>query len=141
MEGCISPSIMKDSFAGYSNLGWQLFSFRTWNATFQVLFAFSFCWRICCCSDELELKTVSYFILSLFCSSALSCPVPLLFSNVLPLSLQNIVFLLFLRLFLFMEWTKSFYSTILPTSVFIHPRMTLVKFFPYLGLNSITKRI
>jgi hypothetical protein len=40
MEGFffISPSIMKDSFAGYSNVGWQLFSFR--NTSFHAFLAF-----------------------------------------------------------------------------------------------------
>jgi hypothetical protein len=36
----ISPSIMKDSFAGYGNLGWLLFSFRAWNTSFYALLAF-----------------------------------------------------------------------------------------------------
>jgi hypothetical protein len=31
---------MKDSFAGYGNLGWQLFSFRAWDISFYDLLAF-----------------------------------------------------------------------------------------------------
>jgi hypothetical protein len=36
----ISPSFVKNSFAGYRNLGWQLFSFRTWNKSFHFLLTF-----------------------------------------------------------------------------------------------------
>jgi hypothetical protein len=36
----ISPSILKDSFAGYINLGFYLFSFRLWNISIHVLLAF-----------------------------------------------------------------------------------------------------
>jgi hypothetical protein len=36
----ISPSIRKDSFAGYSSLGWQLLSFRAWILSFYDLVAF-----------------------------------------------------------------------------------------------------
>jgi hypothetical protein len=38
-EVFISLSIMKDSFAGYSNIYWQVFSFRTWNRPFHALLA------------------------------------------------------------------------------------------------------
>jgi hypothetical protein len=37
MEVFISPSIMNDGFAGYSNLGWQLFPFRVWNTSLYAL--------------------------------------------------------------------------------------------------------
>lgn len=35
----VSPSLLKDSFAEYSNFDWQLFSFTTGNMTFCTLFA------------------------------------------------------------------------------------------------------
>ena len=33
----VCPSILKDSSAGYSNLGWLLFAFRAWDMLFQAL--------------------------------------------------------------------------------------------------------
>jgi hypothetical protein len=36
----ISPSIMKDGFAGYSNPGWQFYSFRASNTLPHVILAF-----------------------------------------------------------------------------------------------------
>ena len=36
----ICPSILNDSFAGYSNLGCRSLPFMTWNTTFQPLLAY-----------------------------------------------------------------------------------------------------
>jgi hypothetical protein len=35
----ISPSVVKDSFAGFSNFGWQSFSFRAYNTSFHAILA------------------------------------------------------------------------------------------------------
>jgi hypothetical protein len=43
----ISPSILKEQFAGYSSLGWQLFSFRDWNISSQALLTHNLYWEIC----------------------------------------------------------------------------------------------
>ena len=36
----ICPSILNDSFAGYSNLGWRSLAFMTWNTSFKSLLAY-----------------------------------------------------------------------------------------------------
>ena len=36
----IYPSILNDSFAGLSNLGFRSLPFMTWNTSFQPLFAY-----------------------------------------------------------------------------------------------------
>jgi hypothetical protein len=37
----ISLTILKDNFAEYSNLSWQLFTFRPWNISFHALLVFT----------------------------------------------------------------------------------------------------
>ena len=44
-EHLICPSILNDSFAGYSNLGWRSLPFMTLNASFQPLLACKFLLR------------------------------------------------------------------------------------------------
>jgi hypothetical protein len=71
----ISTSTMKYSFAGFSNLGWQLFSFRVWSTSLHALLAFrvfaeksAFIWWVC-----LYRWLGAYvFQLSLFCLFCIS---------------------------------------------------------------------
>jgi hypothetical protein len=62
----ISPPRLKDSFAGYSLLGWQLFSVRAWTVLLHAFLAFG----VCAKRSEVILMCLSLYVswhFSFFC--------------------------------------------------------------------------
>ena len=85
----ICPSILNDSFAGYSNLGCRSLPFMTWNTSFQPLLAYNVSFEK---SPDSLLGTPLYITISFSLAALKIFSVSFIFGNVIMMCLGVCLF-------------------------------------------------